>query len=229
MEEDIDYPPLRKKLRINNMNMNNDDNPHTRYVPPAITGILPSIRPGSLPRIAHNPPPFSNLSKKDVSHLKKEGDDGDVMINDGNDGLLGRMFNWCKLAGWVMLKLEWTPCGFEYDEATHSIDTSRPLYRCSYCLKYRNISGWGQHENWCQLKIALKEYETKVKILYSEWNYQKNGILNENMSTMTALDHNTSSPPPSTSNNKDKDKKSTSSTGSIRFKNIKDVNILEQK
>ena len=126
----------------------------------------------------------------------------------GGGGVLGHMFNWCKLAGWVMNRLEWTACGYEYDEATHSIDTTRPLYRCSYCLKYRNISGWGNHENWCQLKLALKEYETKVKTLYSEWNYQINNVTkdnHENNGGMTTMDGVDDSPP-----NKSKDNNSNS-------------------
>lgn len=46
--------------------------PHTHFVPPALTGILPSIRPGALPRIAHQPPPFANVSKKNGPNFKNE-------------------------------------------------------------------------------------------------------------------------------------------------------------
>eukprot|EP00484_Ammonia_sp_Unknown_P005938 CAMPEP_0197073024 /NCGR_PEP_ID=MMETSP1384-20130603/210395_1 /TAXON_ID=29189 /ORGANISM="Ammonia sp." /LENGTH=861 /DNA_ID=CAMNT_0042511849 /DNA_START=108 /DNA_END=2697 /DNA_ORIENTATION=- len=176
---------------LNSMSANNDNTDNnTIYVPPALTGILPSIRPGALPRIGHQPPPFASLSKKN-NPLKHEAATNAVDGTDGNGGgggVLGNMFNWCKLAGWVMNRLEWTQCGYEYDEATHSIDTTRPLYRCSYCLKFRNISGWGNHENWCQLKLALKEYESKVKSLYSEWNYQLNNNKDPN-GGMNTLDH----------------------------------------
>jgi len=127
----------------------------------------------------------------------------------GGGGVLGHMFSWCKLAGWVMNRLEWTACGYEYDEATHSIDTTRPLYRCSYCLKYRNISGWGNHENWCQLKLALKEYETKVKTLYAEWNYQINNKDQQTHGGMTTIDGIDDSPKGGgvvdVNNNKDKE------------------------
>eukprot|EP01083_Nonionella_stella_P012429 35280_1 len=178
--------------------LNGADNDGTQYVPPALTGILPSIRPGALPRIGHQPPPFANYSKKNPM-LKQEK-------NGMGGGVLGHMFAWCKLAGWVMNRLEWTHCGYEYDEATHSIDTRRPLYRCSYCLKYRNEAGWGQHENWCQLSLALKEYENRVKTLYCEWKYQMN---NKDVSAhggMTTLDHQSGSPPPTNTNNKDANK-----------------------
>eukprot|EP00486_Rosalina_sp_Unknown_P015517 CAMPEP_0201594520 /NCGR_PEP_ID=MMETSP0190_2-20130828/191810_1 /ASSEMBLY_ACC=CAM_ASM_000263 /TAXON_ID=37353 /ORGANISM="Rosalina sp." /LENGTH=252 /DNA_ID=CAMNT_0048054163 /DNA_START=1195 /DNA_END=1950 /DNA_ORIENTATION=+ len=186
---------------------NGDMMDNTQYVPPALTGILPSIRPGALPRIGHQPPPFASLSKKSNPLKTEKG--GAVQ-----GGVLGHMFNWCKLAGWVMNRLEWTACGYEYDEATHSIDTTRPLFRCSYCLKYRNITGWGNHENWCQLKLALKEYETKVKSLYSEWNYQINNVSKSDIPTQggnnegmqTAMDGVDDSPP---NNNKDKDNTNT--------------------
>ena len=184
---------------LNNLDLNGDIMDNTQYVPPALTGILPSIRGGALPRIGHQPPPFASLSKKNNPLKSEKG----IM---GGGGVLGHMFSWCKLAGWVMNRLEWTHCGYEYDEATHSIDTTRPLYRCSYCLKYRNICGWGTHEPWCQLKLALKQYDTKVKTLHSEWNYQINnkGVDHEGgMTTMDAIDD---GPPQTTNNNNNKDK-----------------------
>ena len=49
---------------LSNIDLNNGDMmDNTQYVPPALTGILPSIRPGALPRIGHQPPPFASLSK----------------------------------------------------------------------------------------------------------------------------------------------------------------------
>jgi len=160
---------------------------HTHFVPPALTGILPSIRPGALPRIAHQPPPFAAGSKKNGPPDSKE----DTVAGGG---VLGHMFSWCKLAGWVLHRLEWTHCGYEYDEATHSIDTRRPLYRCSYCLKYRNEAGWGDHESWCQLASALKEYQDRVRAMHSEWHYQ---LHSKQQGQMTQLENPQSSPPPS--------------------------------
>jgi len=154
-------PHLRSTLPpITNGNMKS-----THFVPPALTGILPSIRPGALPRIAHNPPPFAAVSKKNAPHFKDQ--------NECGGGVLGGLFSFCERAEWVMQRLEWSPCGFEYDEATHSIDVRRPLYRCSFCLKYRNEAGWGEHAAWCQLKMALKEYEQRVKGMHSEFSYQQ--------------------------------------------------------
>jgi len=206
--DDLQHEPIRKKRRQSHrdhhdrlygfdphlsstlppMTDGRDPMDHTHFVPPALTGILPSIRPGALPRIAHQPPLFANVSKKNGPKLEN-GKNGSL----GEGGVLGHMFSWCKLAGWVMQRLEWTHCGYEYDEATHSIDTRRPLYRCSFCLKYRNEAGWGHHEPWCQLKMALKEYEERVKQMHSEWNYQ---LHHKEQGGMTSLEQQ-SSPPPS--------------------------------
>jgi len=192
----------------------------TQYVPPAITGILPSIRPGGLPRIGYEQPPYVGTSKQKLfkhepHHGGGGGDDDDddddgtgtgvgggaAGVGNGNGGgggggVLGNMFAWCQLAGEVMNKLEWTMCGYEYDEATHSIDTTRPLYRCSYCLKYRNVAGWGEHENWCQLKLAIHEYQTKVKSLRNEWNYQLNHTKEPNGGMASFEQQENGSPPP---------------------------------
>merc|ERR1712003_417209 len=77
LANDCDKEPMRKKQRRSNKNFDhhlnatlgpNGHRNHTQYVPPAITGILPSIRPGALPRIGHDPPPYALLSKEE-KHL----------------------------------------------------------------------------------------------------------------------------------------------------------------
>merc|ERR1712173_158569 len=55
-----------------------------------------------------------------------------------------------------------------------------------------------------QLALGIKEYETKIKGLHAEWNYQLN---NKDHGGMTTLDHASASPPPSNSNSNKNEKK----------------------
>ena len=80
---------------------------------------------------------FDQLSLNEIDH------DHDTNNNDNEDQNLvavdtkfidekkKNVLNWCKLSKWVSSELE-------YDETRQLIDSTRPLYRCSYCLKYGN-------------------------------------------------------------------------------------------
>ncbi|ETO15988.1 PHD zinc finger-containing protein [Reticulomyxa filosa] len=75
--------------------------------------------------------------------------------------------------------LEWVHCGYEFDPNTNMIDTNRPLYRCCYCLRYRNCAGFGPHEKTCQLKNALDEYNEKVKGIHHQYTFQHNLMMQD--------------------------------------------------
>ena len=155
---------------------NNDNNGnHIRIKRNAFRGGLPSNPPES--ELLNNNPPIKMENNTEIN-------------TDG--GLLGTMFEWCKLADWIMKKLEWTKCGYEFDEDTNAIDMNRPLYRCPYCLRYRNKAGNGKHENNCQLRIAMNEYNSKVKVMGMEWKYHANN--EPNMNGMGSLESAKSSP-----------------------------------
>jgi len=65
---------------------------HTQFVPPAITGILPSM-PHTVP--------FHGLEAR--KNGPPELGNGNAV---GGGGVLGHMFGWCQLAGWVMTQME---------------------------------------------------------------------------------------------------------------------------
>ena len=95
----------------------------------------------------------------DESTANNKNDDETKRDDKNNDIDNKEILKWCKLSSWILNKLEWTQSGYQYDETTQSIDTTKPLSRCAYCLQYQN------HASWCQLEIALKEYETNIKPL----------------------------------------------------------------
>eukprot|EP01084_Bolivina_argentea_P272123 463228_1 len=101
-------------------------------------------------------------SDDDLTVKKQKHESLNPIANVGD--IVGQMKSFCTLAEKVMNKLEWNPCGYEFDDDSMSlIDTNRPIFRCVYCLKYRNKNGWGQHEQWCQLNMALYEYGMHFK------------------------------------------------------------------
>lgn len=216
--DDVHNEPLRKKRRQSHrggvdskrdifghsmnpmVNGNSMDHQHAQFVPPALTGILPSIRPGALPRIGHDgSAPFGVTAKWRNGVGAPPQLDADQNGDGSGGSVLGRMFSWCELARFVMSRMEWSHCGFEWDEATASVDTLRPLYRCSFCLRYRNEAGWGEHAPRCQLFLALKEYEERVKRMHSEWKYQLHRVHNKEDGgdgAMTAMEQQSPPPPP---------------------------------
>ena len=135
---------------------------------------MPTIKAGILPRIANIPPVTVDRKTFRIKRENNDANDGNNNNNsrnnttNNNGGVFGKMLDWCHMAEQVMKTMEWLPNGYEFDEKTNIIDYARPLYRCCYCLRYRNATGFGNHENWCQLQAALEEYN-KVRGIRKEF------------------------------------------------------------
>eukprot|EP01083_Nonionella_stella_P002885 8262_1 len=66
---------------------------------------------------------------------------------------------WAQFTSQGLRAMEWAFAGYEFGPGG-SMDTRRPLYRCSFCCAYRDAVHTGEHKDNCMIQQALTAYDS---------------------------------------------------------------------